>query len=255
MEFRVLGCFGAETPDHKVTGFLLNGRMLLDAGTVTGALDLVEQSRIREILLTHAHMDHVKGLPFLADNLVGKIQEPISLVGVAEVIESLRKNLFNDLLWPDFSQIPSPEVPVFQYRVIEARKETEIGGLFFTPIPVNHTVPTVGFLIRDDAGTVLFSGDTAVTEEIWRVARETNEIRAIIVETSFPNALQDLAVVSGHLTPRMLKQELAKFGPITQPIYIYHMKAQHNLDEIRREVLALGYPQLTFFEDGKTYRI
>jgi hypothetical protein len=48
------------------------------------------------------------------------------------------------------------------------------------PVPVHHTVPTAGFIVDDGAGSLVFSGDTGPTEELWALARELGNVRAIV---------------------------------------------------------------------------
>ena len=55
------------------------------------------------------------------------------------------------------------------------------------------------------------SGDTGPTDKLWKVLNQTPTLKALLLETSFPNALQQLADVSGHLTPQTLESELDKF--------------------------------------------
>ena len=48
----------------------IDERLLLDAGAVSRKLGPEEQRRITHILLSHAHLDHIKSIPFLMDNMV-----------------------------------------------------------------------------------------------------------------------------------------------------------------------------------------
>ena len=94
MRLRVLGCHGAELPNHSACGFLINGSVLLDAGTISSAMTLAEQSNIRYILISHIHADHTMGLTFLSENLIAvKRQRTVVIISIEEVLAGLRQNL------------------------------------------------------------------------------------------------------------------------------------------------------------------
>jgi ribonuclease BN (tRNA processing enzyme) len=120
-------------------------------------------------------------------------------------------------------------------------------------VRVSHIVPTTGFIVEDRKGTIAFSSDTGPTERFWELVNATRNLRAVITETSFPNELQDLANVSGHLTPATLDMELDKLKK-NVPVYLYGGKPKH-LDKIRKQVKALGRRRLHFLVQGKTYNL
>ena len=256
MKVRVLGCHGSdqlvegypEPHSCRTCGFLINDTVLIDAGTVGSVLLLSEQQRIRQIVLSHLHFDHVKGLPTLADNLVGSGGESVILRSIPEVLEGLRSYVFNNALYPDFLNLPDPENPVFSCLPLEIAKENEICGLGVTPIPVNHLVPTVGFLIREGSASILYSGDTYQTEEIWQAAAADPNLKAVFIETSFPDELADLARISKHLTPKTFGEEFRKIGRPTLPVYVYHMKPKFRR-EIQRQLTDLKIPNLRVLEE------
>ena len=260
MEIRVLGCHGSQLPGCGLTGFLIDGTTLLDAGAVTSALTLEEQVRVDHILITHAHLDHIRELSSLADNLC-YYKERLSADGCryARVIETLRIHIFNGAIWPDFSVIPSAEKPVLRFMTIQPGERIALGHLGITAIPVHHTVETVAYVVDTQtdgrATAAVFIGDTGPTEEIWRVAGRREDIRAIFVETSLPGEMWDLAELTGHLTPASLAGELKKLSPFDHPqIYLYHMKIQY-LHEIRREIALLGNDNIHVLKDGQVIRI
>jgi ribonuclease BN (tRNA processing enzyme) len=230
---------------------------MVDAGTIGAALRLDEQKRIRHILLSHLHFDHIQGLPTLADNLVEGDSaggEPIQLTSVASVVAGLRVHLFNGAVYPDFFSLPDPQHPIYLCRTIQEGVEHEVAELRVQAIRVNHLVPTVGFLIQDETATVLYSGDTYVTDEIWNVAARVPTLKAVLVETSFPNRLSELARMSKHLTPELVAGELKKLGRPDVPVYIYHLKPRFR-EEIIGELAQLGIKHLTVLEEGQEIEI
>src|SRR5207342_2805390 len=74
MKLQVLGCSGSIARDCRTTSFLLDDDVLIDAGTGVGDLPLEALARIDHILLTHSHLDHVLGVPLLADSVLRRRQ-------------------------------------------------------------------------------------------------------------------------------------------------------------------------------------
>ena len=258
MKIRVLGCHGSDqlldggpsAQQCRTCGFLVNETVMVDAGAVGAALRLEEQQRIRHVLLSHLHFDHVKGLPTLADNLVHDVIDPVVLTSIPSVLDGLRAHVFNDQVYPNFLSLPDPSRPTFVVRALEVGKECELSGLSVTAVAVNHLVPTVGFLIRDGTASFLYSGDTYETEDIWKVAANEPTLKAAFIETSFPDKLSDVARVSKHLTPALFAQEFRKIGRPDLPVYVYHLKPRFR-DEIRHELRQLKIRNLTVLEEGQ----
>lgn len=248
MRIRVLGAHGGSTPRHRQTSFLVNDALCVDAGSVTDALSLEEQERVRAVLVTHSHMDHVASLPFLVENVFGRTRGPLEVLAPEDVLDALRTHLFNDALWPDFSRIPGQDGPSVTFRSVPVGTPFSADGLTATAVKVSHVVPTYGYVLADDRAAVVFSGDTGPTEEIWAAARGTPDLKALFVECSFPSDLQRIADVSFHLTPKTLRTEMAKF-PGNVPVYLYHMKPPA-LERLAAEIAAIGDPRLVVLADG-----
>ena len=248
MRIRVLGAHGGSTPRHRQTSFLVNDALCVDAGAVTDALSLEDQERVRAVLVTHSHMDHVASLPFLVENVFGRTRGPLEVLAPEDVLESLRTHLFNDALWPDFSRIPGQSGPSVHFRAVPVGIPFSADGLMATAVRVSHVVPTYGYVLSDGDAAVVFSGDTGPTEDIWAAARRVTNLRALFVECSFPSDLQRVADVSCHLTPATLRVEMAKF-PERVPVYLYHMKPPA-LARLAAEIAALGDPRLVVLADG-----
>jgi ribonuclease BN (tRNA processing enzyme) len=234
-----------------MTTFLVDGETALDAGALTDALPLAAQRRIRRVVLTHAHLDHVASLPFLIENLYGR-DTPLEIAAPSPVIAALRRDMFNDSSWPDFSRLPSRSAPTVVYRTIPPGKPFVAGAARFTPLPVDHIVPAYGYLVSNAAASVLFSGDTMPTTGLWRSAAAASRLKAIFLEVSFSDTQAEVARASCHLTPRLVAAELRK-APPKVPVYLYHMKPP-SLSRIRREVAALGEPRLRLLESERSFR-
>jgi cAMP phosphodiesterase len=242
MLLEVLGCHGGSVPNRRLPAFLINGHLLLEAGSVTDALPLGAQAGIEHVLVSHAHLDHTVGLAFLADNIqsaqaASGRTTPVTAASIGPVIDDLRAHCFNNRLWPDFTKLPSVEEPVLRLQTLREGEAIEFGDLTVLPVPVHHAVPGTGFVIHDGATGIVFSGDTGPTTDIWKAAHELKSIRAIIVETAFPDRLESLARISGHLTPALLKREMEKMPEA--PLWVYHIKPAH-YEETAEELERLG---------------
>ena len=241
MRLRVLGCHGGELPDCRSTCFLIDDALAIDAGALTSALTLPELDRVEHILVSHSHFDHVKDLPMVTDNLVLRRKKPITVWASTACARTLKTHMFNQGLWPDFTRIPTRAAPALVYRVIPEGSYSRVCGLSVKPVRVNHPVFATGFILREPGTSIIYSGDTGPTEAIWKAARRLPDLQAVIVECSFPNALEEVALASGHLTPALLERELERLGRPEVPVYLYHMKPLH-LADIARELAEMSRP-------------
>lgn len=252
MKLKVLGCYGGNIPGHGMTSFLVNDCLAMDAGWVSGALSLKEQVKVKDILISHSHLDHTCTLPFLIDNNFSAPGFSLRIYAIPEVIASMRNHLFNNHTWPDFTCLPNDLTPVLKLVEIDDEKPFAINGLTVRAVRVSHIVPTTGFILEDNRGAVAFSSDTGPTQRFWDLTNAVKNLRAVITETSFPNELQDLANASGHMTPALLDQELEKLKRDV-PVYLYGGKPKH-LGTIKREIRGLKRRNLQLIEQGRTYK-
>lgn len=252
LAIRVLGPYGGSAPGYRLTTFLVDGETAIDAGALTEALPLAAQRRIRRVVLTHAHFDHIASLPFLVANLYGRTSAALEVIAPEPVISALRNHVFNETTWPDFSRYPSPSRPTLRYRVLSEGRAFRAGSVSVTALPVNHVVPAYGYVISKKGAAVVFSGDTGPTERLWRAAHRTPNLRAIFLECSFSDGEKALALESLHLTPHTVREELPKLPPRV-PIFLYHLKP-FSVSRIRREVAALGEARLRILESERSFR-
>jgi ribonuclease BN (tRNA processing enzyme) len=236
-----------------MTSFLINEELALDAGSITQALPLEAQRRIRRIVLTHSHLDHTASIPFLVENTFGEQREALEILVTPQVMQTVKLHLFNNDTWPDFTRIPNDLLPALRLVQVEPRSTFTANGVRLTPIPVRHTVPTHGYLVEENGHAVLFTSDTGPTDEVWDVANRTQNLRAVIVEVSFPSRMQSVADVSLHLTPTTLAKELAKLKRDVA-VHLYHLKPAY-VDELRQELAATRFPHpVEELRQGDTYK-
>lgn len=252
MKLRVLGCSGGELPRHRTTCFLVDGKLAIDAGALTASLPLEKLLEVDDIVLTHSHFDHVKDVPLLSDLLVGRRKTPLRVHASTACARTLHESVFNDELWPDFTRIPDTETPVIEIRAFDPARPFKIGKYTVSPVPVDHPVESVGFVLSDGKSAIAISGDTGPTSRFWKRVNVEKRLKALLVELSFPNALQALADLSGHLTPRTLVGELAKLERNGFPVLLYHLKPAHHA-ELKRELAKLALPNVRVLARGDEF--
>ncbi|HEY0880025.1 MAG TPA: 3',5'-cyclic-nucleotide phosphodiesterase [Archangium sp.] len=238
MKLTVLGPHGGELPGCKSTCFLVDDRLALDAGALTSTLELDALSKVDDILLTHSHFDHVKDLPMMSDVVVGRRDKPITIHSNTECIETLRDNIFNNVLWPDFTKIPTAKNPVFKLRSFKAGAAFKIADYQVRSVLVSHPVESCGYVVSDGTSSMAISGDTGPTEQFWNVLNKVKDLKLVLVECSFPNALQSLADISGHFTPQTIEKELEKFDRRGCEVILYHLKPAF-VTQLKKEVRHL----------------
>jgi cAMP phosphodiesterase len=238
---------------QTLTTFLINDCLTIDAGSIAVALTPDEMSLIRHVIITHSHNDHIACLPVFVAEAFTSLDSPVTIYGIEEVINALKSYIFNDQIWPDFEliELANGQGATIRYETLEPRKSVAIAGLQVTPIPVNHTVPTCGMMVQDDRATVIFSADTYVTDELWQVASEQENLKAIFVDVSFPSELEALADASKHFTPQSLAEDLKKLRRAAE-IYAVHIKPS-NRQQVIEQLRALNNPLLAVAEIGRVY--
>jgi ribonuclease BN (tRNA processing enzyme) len=246
MRLRVLGCSGAEFPGHHPSAFLLDDSLLLDAGTIGVVLTEEEQWRIEDILVTHSHLDHIRGIPLIADNIVIKgLSNRVNVISTGEILAAMHTHLLNGLIWPDFTAIPSKDESALVFREIFTEQEFVVNGFNVTAYRVNHSVPAVGYRIAKGVTNLVYTGDTGPTERIWAM---TGHLSALMVEVSFPNDMEGMARLTGHMTPSLLEKELTKLAVPPNRILVTHLKPQY-YDRIKAELESL-LPGIELLHEG-----
>lgn len=230
MLVRIIGGHGGVSPGYKATSYLIDGKLLIDAGSVASGIQIEEQAHIDHILISHAHLDHISDLAFLADNCFGMKEKPFEIYANSPIKDAIKTHLLNDIIWPDFTLLPNKENPTLRFHDINPETWILLGDYRILPIPVNHQRGALGFIVERKNASVVFTQDTGPTEKIWEYAKQIKNLKAIFSEVSFPNALFKVATDSQHHTPATMKEEIKKM-PKDIPIFLGHLKPnfQHQL--------------------------
>jgi ribonuclease BN (tRNA processing enzyme) len=233
------------------SSYLLNDTVVIDAGSIGYYGAPKDQARVRHVLLTHSHIDHVGSLPIFVENSYEGKADSVIVYGSDAVLDVVQKDIFNDRVWPDFPNLSRPEAPFLRLARLEAYRPVECDGLRLTPVPVDHVVPTFGFLVEDAHGAVMFSSDTGPTEAIWQAANRLAHLKAVFLEVTFPDSMAQLAEVSKHLTPATFAREVAKLRVPARVIAV-HIKPTY-YEQVVAELLALGLPNIEIRQVGHSY--
>lgn len=230
MRLRILGCAGGSAPETRLSSYLIDDRLVIDAGALTTGLDLDAQRAVESVVLTHGHLDHVWSLPLFLANRFGGATKTCHIHASGYTLDTIRTHLFNDRIWPDFTAATIEDRPLVAFHAIEPGSTREVlDGYTATPIPMNHTVPCQAYRIEHGGRSVIVCGDTSTTVAVWEAANDAGDLAGILIECSFPNALRELATVSGHLTPEMLLADLKKLKREV-PVHVMHLKPGYESD-------------------------
>lgn len=243
---------GDASPGQHLTCFVVDDAVAFDAGSLAMASSAKQKQQVRDIVISHAHLDHIAGLPLFIDDLFATLTEPIRIYAAAEVIEVLERDIFNWSVYPRFSELSNQDKPVMEYRRITTGSKFDVGHLSVLPVGVNHKVPSSGFVVSDEMTTIALTGDTAGTDEFWATANSTDNLSAVLIECAFPNELADLAIISHHLTPCGLAEELSKLKRADCAIYVVNLKPAYREATIS-QIHDLGIPNLNILDVGRVY--
>ena len=243
---------GRASQEQRLSCYLIDDCVAIDAGSIAIAVTDEQRNTVRDIIVTHPHMDHIASLPIFIDDLFGFLENPIRIHATEEVINLLERDVFNWTVYPRFSELKNDRGPVMEYVPFKTGVEFEVAHLKVTAVNVNHIVPTVGMIISDEKTTLAFSSDTAETEEFWTLVNRRPRIDALLIEASFPNSLAGLAEASRHFTPDSLNRELRKLNHKGIDILTVHVKPAYR-ETVIEELKALGIPKLEVMEMGRAY--
>jgi ribonuclease BN (tRNA processing enzyme) len=254
MKIRILGGHGGLAKGYFTTSFLIDDTLLVDAGTVADSLSVEDQTCIDHILISHCHLDHIKDLAFLCDNCFGLKDRPFQVYTHATVKSMLKSHLLNDIIWPDFTVLPTQDNPTITINAIPEEKKLVLNDYVIMPVKVKHQYDAMGFIIEKGNVAVLFTLDTGPTERIWEIAKSYKNLKAIFTEVSFPNSLSKVAEISDHHTPQSMKQEITKM-PEGVPIILTHIKPNYR-EVIMKEISDIGEGRITVMShDGEEFEI
>nr|WP_290698247.1 3',5'-cyclic-nucleotide phosphodiesterase [Halomonas sp. UBA3074] len=232
MQITSLGASGGLEPQQGTSAFHLPPYTLIDAGTGAQRLSIAELTSLNSVLVTHAHLDHIASLPLLIDmqfDALAEQERSLNVYALPEVLETLKRHIFNEHIWPDFTQLPSADSPVLQFVPITLWESFTLPGeanipLQVTPFPVSHGVPTCGYCINDGSKQVAICGDTGLNENTITALNRLGPLNRLAIECAYSNHFDALAKISNHLTPHRLATLLDALDTLPEELWITHLK-------------------------------
>jgi cAMP phosphodiesterase len=245
---------GSASPRQHTTCFVIDDVVAIDAGSLAHAATDTHRKDLRDIIITHAHLDHIAGLPLFVDDLFATLTEPVRVHAAQEVIDVLERDIFNWSVYPRFSELTNDNGAVLEYSTLIPMAESKIRHLTLRPIEVNHKVPTCGFVVSDGRSTIAFTGDTAGTDVFWKELNGLAKLDALFIECAFPDELSELAEVSHHLTPKGLSAELGKFDDPGCRVFVINLKPMYRT-RIIEQIKASDLSRVEVLEVGREYKV
>jgi cAMP phosphodiesterase len=234
-----------------LASYLINDEVVIDAGSVGYFSPLEVQKKIRHVFISHSHIDHIASLPIFVDNVYEQGPDCPTIHASRHTLSCLQSDIFNDRLWPDMVRLSMQESPFLRFEESQSEVTVEAGNLQVTPVPLDHLVPTFGFIIADDSAAIAIVSDTSPTERIWELINQTPNLKAVFLEASFPNHMEWLAERAMHLTPSLFAAEQAKLERDV-PVFAIHIKTAFDA-QVKSELRALNLPRLQIADPGHTY--
>ncbi|MEQ1606861.1 MAG: MBL fold metallo-hydrolase [Pyrinomonadaceae bacterium] len=241
----------ASARQHLLT-LVIDDCVAIDAGCLAMSCSRIQRENVRDIILTHTHLDHIAGLPIYIDDLFASLQEPLRIHATSEMIEILERDIFNWSIYPRFSELSNNYGPVVKYCEFERGETIQARHLTVRSVGVQHPVSANGYIVSDGNISVAITGDTAETDEFWEVCNATPNLKAVLVECAFPDELVSLAAVSEHLTPGRLKKELEKLSDRQYPVFVINMKPMYR-EKVIEQIAAQGLDRVEIMAVGKVY--
>lgn len=239
---------GSASARQHLSCIVINDRIAIDAGSLAMAATDEHRQNLRDVVLTHAHLDHIAGLPLFVDDLFAALKEPIRIYALSEVIEVLERDIFNWSIFPRFSELSIGNGNAIEYRSMELNEAFKIGQTEFKFFPTDHKVPSCGVIVKDGNSCVAISGDTA---NLSGFANDSLRLDAVLVECAFPDELSEIAKSSRHMTPAVLARELER-AQFDCPIFVFNIKANYR-DAVISQLDRLGITDLKILEIGMAY--
>jgi len=252
MRLEVLGCSGGVGLGSDTTSFLVDDDLLIDAGTGVSRLSLDSSLEVKTVVLTHSHLDHISHLPFLLNNTIGKTTQPLHIYGLEETIEALKQHIFNNVIWPDFSKLPSAECPSLVFHTFSVGDVLSINDKIITVLPAEHTVPAVGFHVEKAGSCFAFSGDTAKNESFWTALNLLSPVEMLIVDNQYLASEKEISRKAKHYYAASLKQDYLLLNYPTK-LYLTHLPPNAR-EEVFTEAVKIFSPQKIYaLSEGKVY--
>lgn len=243
---------GQASERQHLLSIVIDDSVAIDAGCLAFSCTDIHRKQVRDVVLTHTHLDHIAGLPLFIDDLFAALTDPIRIHATREMIDILERDIFNWSIYPRFSELTNEHGQVIEYCEFERGATFNVKHLSFASVAVNHKVSASGYIVSDGSVSIAITGDTAETDDIWNRCNSVSNLKAVLIECAFPDELDKLAAVSDHLTPRRLTIELEKLHDRDVPVFIINIKPMYR-ETVIGQIRKADLKQIEILEVGKIY--
>ena len=237
MQIRLTGAHNAESADTRLAGVVIDGRIALDAGSLTRSLSIEELRALRHVFVTHRHYDHIRDLPALA--YATPLAGTLHIYGLRDALDTLAAHLMNNVVYSAYQERTAADgIPRAQFHPLELNAPIRVGDVTVTPHAAKHTAPAVGFLVSGNGTSVYYTGDTGPGFS-ERLASAPPDL--LVAEVTYSNVGVDDAIRNGHMTPAMLRDEIERIvaaSEWTPRIVVVHRNPAHE-QQIAQEIASL----------------
>jgi ribonuclease BN (tRNA processing enzyme) len=199
-----------ESRDTKLVSLLIDDVLALDAGGLTSSLSLSEQFKVRAILLSHQHYDHIRDIPVMAMSLFLS-GATIDVYSILPVRDAISGHLLNGSLYPKFLEKPEGK-PTIRFHTVKPYQAVEIEGYSVLAVPMAHSVASVGYQVTSaDGKKVFYTGDVGPgLADCWQYVSP----QLLVTEVTASDRYLEFGRESQHLTPSLLREELVSFQKV-----------------------------------------
>lgn len=253
MKIQILGNSGSGLFGAHSMSSLINENILFDCGTGLVNLDANKLTNITDVVLSHVHLDHTAMLPFLLDYKAGTATPTVTVHCLEETAKKLETHVFNGYIWPNFTKIIINGAPVLKYNIIQPYEKLNLGQVQLTPLPIIHQIQTIAICLHSPRENFVFIADIYDAEDkFWQYLANLDNFSQMVIETSFPNHMEKIAIDSYHLTPQMLQRLIQKTPPTVEKIYYCHTKPAF-IPQIAQEINDLNDKRISPLQIGQVF--
>ncbi|MEX1229043.1 MAG: MBL fold metallo-hydrolase [Planctomycetaceae bacterium] len=259
MKFKIVGLSSTGTPSFQsLISYVIDGTLAVDAGGLGCVTPLSAQRAIRHVLLTHAHHDHIATLPVFLENVHQRGEKAVTVYGSRHTLSVLRHSVFNGRVWPDLEKLSVDGEPFVRFETVRPLEPFSVGKYRVTPVKLNHTIPTVGYIVEEvkakgPNAAIAVVSDTGPTKEIWTQLKRIRHLKAVLLELSFPDDQLALAKLTRHLTPALFRRQIEHLPPSVR-VFAVHLKPAYR-DQIAREFETMKLPNAEIGELERWYEV
>jgi ribonuclease BN (tRNA processing enzyme) len=254
MKLEVLGADGSAGFGQRPTCLLVNDQFMIDSGVAVSGIAANRLPGITHVLLTHCHFDHILELPFLpfARASAG---DALKVLGSKWVVNNIRKHVFTSDMWFDLSKKQGDRPPLVEYLCLKSEEQIAVGSCIFMPVPVSHGRDCHGVFCYTESNGFAFTSDTGPTKRFWELLGKMSHINTVIVDCSYPSEYEKSAISGGHLTPKLVENELEKTGRADKlRVFLFHSKPEHR-KELEKEASSIFNNRARYLLNGETLTI